>query len=222
MIKKHAFSLAEVLITLGIIGIVAALTIPTLVLGYKKRIVTTRMLKFYSSMKQATTIAAQEGVFTDMPAEIDSTADEIFDWFNKYFSKYLKIQSLEKISDGIIGSLADGSGFIIIYNGHTVFCPEYKKCEEALENANNSGFTLFVSKLDGKNTFSFSISKTQGIFKTYDVCWGGTREDAISNANPSCDYAQKYQYGCADLHKLCSKLIEIDGWKIADDYPVKF
>ena len=31
MIKKNAFTLAEVLITLGIIGIVAAITIPTLI-----------------------------------------------------------------------------------------------------------------------------------------------------------------------------------------------
>ena len=34
--KKHAFTLAEVLITLGIIGIVAALTIPNLMTNTKK------------------------------------------------------------------------------------------------------------------------------------------------------------------------------------------
>ena len=34
--KKRAFTLAEVLITLGIIGIVAALTMPTLIGNYQK------------------------------------------------------------------------------------------------------------------------------------------------------------------------------------------
>lgn len=34
---KKAFTLAEVLITLGIIGVVAALTIPTLVNNYRKK-----------------------------------------------------------------------------------------------------------------------------------------------------------------------------------------
>jgi len=34
---KNAFTLAEVLITLGIIGVVAALTIPTLVNVYQER-----------------------------------------------------------------------------------------------------------------------------------------------------------------------------------------
>ena len=36
--KKVAFTLAEVLITLGIIGVVAALTLPTLIQNYKKQL----------------------------------------------------------------------------------------------------------------------------------------------------------------------------------------
>lgn len=35
--KRYGFTLAEVLITLGIIGVVAALTIPTLIQNYKDR-----------------------------------------------------------------------------------------------------------------------------------------------------------------------------------------
>lgn len=37
MVNKKAFTLAEVLITLGIIGIVAALTMPSLIANYKKQ-----------------------------------------------------------------------------------------------------------------------------------------------------------------------------------------
>ena len=37
--KKSAFTLAEVLITLGIIGVVASLTIPSLIQSYKKKVV---------------------------------------------------------------------------------------------------------------------------------------------------------------------------------------
>ena len=36
--KKLAFTLAEVLITLGIIGVVAALTLPALISNYKKQV----------------------------------------------------------------------------------------------------------------------------------------------------------------------------------------
>ena len=35
--KFKAFTLAEILITLGIIGVVAAMTIPTLITNYQKK-----------------------------------------------------------------------------------------------------------------------------------------------------------------------------------------
>ena len=42
---KLAFTLAEVLITLGIIGVVAALTIPSLINNYKAKRLHTQFLK---------------------------------------------------------------------------------------------------------------------------------------------------------------------------------
>lgn len=49
--KKIAFTLAEVLITLGIIGIVAALTIPQLISNYQKHVYTAQLKKFYSTFQ---------------------------------------------------------------------------------------------------------------------------------------------------------------------------
>lgn len=39
IIESKAFNLAEVLITLGIIGIISAITIPTLINNYRKKVV---------------------------------------------------------------------------------------------------------------------------------------------------------------------------------------
>ena len=50
---KKAFTLAEVLITLGIIGVVAAMTIPTLVTNYQKKMLSTKIKKFVSTFNQA-------------------------------------------------------------------------------------------------------------------------------------------------------------------------
>ncbi len=36
--RKFAFTLAEVLVTLGILGVVAAMTMPTLVANYQKKL----------------------------------------------------------------------------------------------------------------------------------------------------------------------------------------
>ena len=43
--SQHAFTLAEVLITLGIIGVVAALTIPTLINTYNAKVRETQIKK---------------------------------------------------------------------------------------------------------------------------------------------------------------------------------
>ena len=50
---KFGFTLAEVLITLAIIGIVAVLTVPNLLQSYKKQVVASKLQKIYSLMNQA-------------------------------------------------------------------------------------------------------------------------------------------------------------------------
>ena len=54
-IKLHhyGFSLAEVLITLSIIGVVAAMIIPPLLQSYQERLIISRLLKFNSTLQQA-------------------------------------------------------------------------------------------------------------------------------------------------------------------------
>src|SRR5574344_534598 len=50
--KKSAFTLAEVLITLGIIGVVAALTLPSLIENHNKKVWVTALQKNYSVIEQ--------------------------------------------------------------------------------------------------------------------------------------------------------------------------
>lgn len=66
--KKTAFTLAEVLITLGIIGIVAAMTMPSLIANYQKQVLVTQLRKSMSVLEQG---------FQKMLADdgVDSLAD---------------------------------------------------------------------------------------------------------------------------------------------------
>lgn len=59
MSKNYAFTLAEVLITLSIIGIVAALTIPSLIAEHQEKETVAKLKKFSSVMSQAMTLAIQ-------------------------------------------------------------------------------------------------------------------------------------------------------------------
>ena len=64
--KKFAFTLAEVLITLGIIGVVAAMTIPTLVTNYQKRQFEVAFSKTYSTLQNGIKLYMAEQVCTDI------------------------------------------------------------------------------------------------------------------------------------------------------------
>lgn len=50
---KNAFTLAEVLVTVGIIGVVAAMTVPNLMENYQRQSYITQLRKAYSELSQA-------------------------------------------------------------------------------------------------------------------------------------------------------------------------
>lgn len=51
--NKFGFTLAEVLVTLGIIGVVAAMTMPTLISNHQKTVYVTQLKKVYTELSQA-------------------------------------------------------------------------------------------------------------------------------------------------------------------------
>lgn len=50
---KRGFTLAEVLVTLGIIGVVSAMTVPTLMQNYQRKSYVTQLHKVYNEIQQA-------------------------------------------------------------------------------------------------------------------------------------------------------------------------
>ena len=95
---SFGFTLAEVLITLGIIGVVAALTLPTLIGNYQKQALATQTRKFYSMMSQAVKqYMADEGVddLRNTPLASDNYEDcespEAIESVRNFVTKYLKV-----------------------------------------------------------------------------------------------------------------------------------
>lgn len=85
---KNGFTLAEVLITLGIIGIISVLTIPNLIMNKSKKEIQTQMEKEYSSIQQAAFMAEKDGFFL---YNVKNDAKALSEWFDAYLGKYLKI-----------------------------------------------------------------------------------------------------------------------------------
>ena len=59
---KNAFTLAEVLITLGIIGVAAAMTMPSLIAEHKEKSTIARLKKVYSVLDNAYMLARNENM----------------------------------------------------------------------------------------------------------------------------------------------------------------
>ena len=79
-VKKAAFTLAEVLITLAIIGIVAALTIPTLVQNYQERAWNTASQVFQRKLGEALRVMNVQGTlagYTTTEAFVDELSKHI-------------------------------------------------------------------------------------------------------------------------------------------------
>ena len=101
--KKVAFTLAEVLITLAIIGVVAAMTLPTLIQNHQKRSLEVATQKFYSTMSQAIRqYMADQGSddLRNTPIVIDGDnweTDKVRAQkeVDEFFKKYLKAQICE-------------------------------------------------------------------------------------------------------------------------------
>ncbi len=116
---KPAFTLAEVLITLGIIGVVAAMTLPVVVNKYQEQVTVSKVKKFYSLINQALLMAIDENGTVDEWGFIENDANaedgEYPQRSNKlfsYFKPYLKI-----IKDCGNESGCIGSGTYLRFNG---------------------------------------------------------------------------------------------------------
>lgn len=81
---KKGFTLAEVLVTLAIIGIVAALTIPTVVHKYQQKAYYTQFMKAYNMLSTAFYL----GLGENGNPSTSLSGDE---FFQNYFVKYLKV-----------------------------------------------------------------------------------------------------------------------------------
>ena len=88
-----AFTLAEVLITLGIIGVVAAMTLPTLIQKHQRLVLETQLKKTYTTFSQGIQKAmADDGVTSIKDTEIfNACKDETRDACTQALEKYFKI-----------------------------------------------------------------------------------------------------------------------------------
>lgn len=241
--KIFAFTLAEVLITIGVIGVVAAITIPSLITKSHRIIVENRLKDSYSILSNAVKMAEEEwGVGFEPTDDLTSTG-----WsprsskfvFDKYFRPFMKINYEYSQDDCVELSKAYGqnpnSGMYIDYNGACYSLPNGTSIIFwAGRKDTDSPYLMTVQfrinpakkkQIDGIDVFGFQIvNSNNGLVVTSGLEQIGfeiSDEKLIEACGSDSDRipVNGYWWG---RNAFCLELIKRNGWKIPANYPLKF
>ncbi len=177
MVMKKAFTLAEVLLTLGIIGIVAAMILPGIIQDYREKETVTRVKKFYSVFSQAYTQAVLENGTIDTwgltDAELYEDEDgnsihtqesiENYDKFFDVIEPYLKNITRTQLNDdsdkrtrGYV--MPDGNSIIAMWLKPSNCTSDDSYCGDFYLSTDGKYFSNNKEKLN-QQTFAFIIRK---------------------------------------------------------------
>lgn len=228
---KHGFTLAEVLVTLGIIGVVSALTIPTLVKNHQRQVYVTQLQKVVNELSQA----ADKAITDSNAVSLDETrygtnkANGASNFLNDYF-KIVKdcgetttpcfADSYENLSGNTVElgtpiiavSLASGAS-ISIYTKW--YWPPYYDSGDG---------TIVKEDCHSYYTLQVDVNGAQGpniagrdLF-TFDLYSDGKVADGYDNSNRDFDYERQK---CINPENFtgysgagCLNAIINDGWKM--------
>lgn len=245
--NKPAFTLAEVLITITVIGVIAALTISFAVSEYRKQTTVSKIRKVYNTLKNAENMAiAEHGDiaswdFSDhTPASTTGThPSNNISFVDTYIFPYIK-----KVNCKYTGSIFTSSGIYITGSNYKAYvCMEDGTV--IFGNFNSHIGAVFYADLNGnkkpnivgKDVFYFIFNKPTtsstfnarkcplgistcfpGQFRGNGYYFSGDEDDLIRY----CTEGSNDRYTISNEGFSCVYMIEQAGWKIPKNYPFKF
>ena len=231
--RKVAFTLAEVLITLGIIGVVTAMTLPSVITNYQKKVTVERLKKTYSTLSQAVQMSIKDNDNIETWNFSLSTQE----FMEKYVIPYVKDVARENPPYDVVRNskkfaLADGT----TVEAWSWVHPEVKPFVELRVDINGKNKPNAV----GRDIFFFHIfSQKSGFYNggegdvaqnipsggLYPDGYGYDRNRLMTNIYRGCNNRiatkdENSSLGIGGSHRgaYCTALIMLDGWKISDDY----
>lgn len=178
---KPAFTLAEVLITLSIIGVVAAITIPTLIGSYQKRVYITSLRKAYNETTQAITRTMSDKQVESFAETGINSKDTAQTWVTTYFKTIKTCDSgytpcfATAYSGDNKPTLQDNTAYIIA-SGASIGFSSYNPLKIVVDTngekkPNISGRDLFEIQVDSATGTLESPSNTSYFKKILDDNW---------------------------------------------------
>ncbi len=210
--SKSAFTLAEVLLTMTIVGVVAAMTIPTLHYNRVKKEYTAKLKNFYSRMENSILdMEMDKGSFRDMKLPADYNAG--YTWYMENIDSYMGHQYVTE-SDPVFKHPAvyfkDGSKLIF---SHVGGCLDVNYDVNGDKSPNSQGYDIH------RFLYCFTDANRNAWFGNKEIFFGtygsglkdaGTKREDMIN---TCKTGSK---------SYCTRLLQNDQWEFKGDYPLKF
>ena len=223
--KNCGFTLAEVLITLGIIGVVAALTIPTLMTAHKKHVTAAKLKRAVSSINQAIKLSESENGEVE---NWDRTLPQN-EFIDKYFRPYMKItQVCNPVTDcgyksdapwtymnGTTNGLYSHPNFgdrtpFLTMDGFMYTYSIFPNDSDLIMSNNNRIIIVDINGAEKPNQFGKDVFFLYRIEEEDSIIpYGADKTDG--EIRRSCSKTGDGFY--------CAALIRANGWEIPNSYP---
>lgn len=213
---KKGFTLAETLITLGIIGVISALTIPTLVMNYQSKVRITQLQKVYNDISNAAVAALAD----ERVDSLDYTyVYEDINGAMKFLEKYLKIARRCDASECLASSYSslDGTasanisnmcGDCVLTKYGSVICVPSVYAGDGYDSHGHLSIVVDVNgkgapNTNGRDLFQFNMYSDGVVGSTY------TTNEYFSSGEDCLEDAGEANYG-----GNCFAKVVADGWKM--------
>lgn len=223
---KFAFTLSEILITLGIIGVVATLTLPITIKNYQNKQKTAVLKKTYSTLSQAIIMSQQEHGDSITWERFPYHKKGTLEWSNEYIFKYIKIitacedgnSSLKcpttarniALPDGTLwGNPALHMAIFVLADDQNIYLfgggnPDSQMRTYYIHVLVDTNGTKPPNKY-GKDVFVFTLSLNKA--DPLGVLRGGSASRSVLLRQ------------CKDTPESCAALLKFDNWEFRSDYP---
>ena len=214
--KTYAFTLAEVLITLGIIGVVAAMTMPVLTASTRKSEYSARLKKYYSTMQQAVLLYNQQHNMLpeDWPMPENSYSSLKSFWDTRFAPYFKNVISTEEGTSGkLLIKFSDGSSMEMSKSG--VVNIYYDLNGDNPPNQNGRDIYVFLLNKGVFTPYNWTLDIGEDKDDLYNEDEDGNKFTTDMNDR---DNVLKL---CKKAGSFCSQLLILDNWEYQNDYPYK-
>jgi type II secretory pathway pseudopilin PulG len=220
--KKAAFTLAETLIAIGIIGVVSALIIPNLVKNYQQRQTIVKLKKVYALLSQT------------MRASVDDNGD-VDDWdftlseeefMTKYFAPYIKISKIDGVVHKYKNLAGANAGALSLYYAlpdgayvyqfswkHFIMKNHFVVDINGASGPNRYGRDVFIFTFWDNKLIPYS-QYSPGSIKALCSSWHAKAGN--SGSSGQCTKTSQGGFGAGSY---CSTVIFCNNWTIPKGYP---